>query len=213
VFKRAAPDIRTNSLMDLNEPIRDFGGVLPLFRFAEQEAIAAIDWYLLRRRFPAACSRFLRATATMLGILGTITPLAHAVSPRVIEPELGYVLLASGAGCILFDRIFGFSASWARYIRAELEIQGALKNAQAKWISALSRASTPLSKEDLKSLLSIIIRLRTDVHTILEDEAASWVGYLTEAIEELTASRGRISSMPALQLSVSSDERKEAPGS
>ncbi|MEU3854267.1 SLATT domain-containing protein [Streptomyces sp. NPDC029554] len=159
-----------------------------LFRHAEAEVTSAIDWYLARRRGPALWSRSLRALAALLGIVGTLTPLVHAAAPTAVQPEWGFVFLAGGAGCVLFDRIFGFSASWTRYIRTQLALQQLLKKAQSDWAQAYLRTTDSPSDKEQAALLGVIERLRTDAQRIIEDEGTAWVGYLADGVEELTRS-------------------------
>jgi hypothetical protein len=159
-----------------------------LFRHAEAEVTSAIGWYLARRRGPAMWSRSLRALAALLGIVGTITPLVHAAAPTAVQPEWGFVFLAGGAGCVLFDRIFGFSASWTRYIRTELALQQLLKKAQSDWAQAYLRTTDSPSDKEQAALLAVIERLRTEAQRIIEDEGTAWVGYLADGVEELTRS-------------------------
>ncbi|MFJ4685656.1 SLATT domain-containing protein [Streptomyces sp. NPDC088789] len=159
-----------------------------LFKQAEGEAAAAIDWYLRRRKAPSRWSRSLRALAGLLGIVGTLTPLVHAADPTLVPPEWGFVFLAGGAGCVLFDRIFGFSASWTRYIRTEIALQQVLKKAQADFAQAYLRIADTPSEKDQTALLHVIERLRADCQRIMEEESATWIGYLADSMEELTRS-------------------------
>jgi hypothetical protein len=162
--------------------------LLELFRHAENEVITAIGWYLARRRGPARWSRALRALAALLGIAGTLTPLVHAAAPAAVRPEWGFVFLAGGAGCVLFDRVFGFSASWTRYMHSELALQHVLKKAQADWAQTYLRTTESPSDKEQAALLGVIERLRTDAQRILEEESRAWTGYLADGIEELTRS-------------------------
>lgn len=186
--KRRAVDMTVSELVELDRSRARSEVLLELFRHAENEVITAIGWYLARRRGPARWSRSLRALATLLGIAGTLTPLVHAANAGAVAPEWGFVFLAAGAGCVLFDRIFGFSASWTRYIRSELALQQVLKRAQADWAQAYLRGTDAPSEKEQTALLNVIERLRADAQRILEEESRAWMGYLADGIEELTRS-------------------------
>ncbi|MCH0571339.1 SLATT domain-containing protein [Streptomyces sp. MUM 136J] len=186
--RRRAGDMTVNELAELDRSRTRADLLLELFRHAENEVIGAIGWYLEQRRRPAVWSRTLRALAALLGIAGTITPLVHAAVPAAVQPEWGFVFLAGGAGCVLFDRIFGFSASWTRYIRSELALQQILKKAQAEWAQTYLRITDSPSDKEQAALLGVIERLRTDGQRILEEESRAWMGYLADGIEELTRS-------------------------
>ncbi|MET7380218.1 SLATT domain-containing protein [Streptomyces sp. NPDC005526] len=181
-------DMQVSELTGLDRSRTRAEALAELFRHAESEVHSAIGWYLARRRGPSLWSRSLRALAGLLGIAGTLTPLVHAASPAAIGPEWGFVFLAGGAGCVLFDRVFGFSATWTRYIRTQLALQQVLKRAQTEWTQGFLRITDAPSDKEQAALLGIVERLRMDAHRLMEEEAAAWVGYLAEGVEELTRS-------------------------
>ncbi|SDP13347.1 hypothetical protein SAMN04487981_11727 [Streptomyces sp. cf386] len=186
--RRRAADMTVSELTELDRSRTRADLLWELFRHAEGEVTAAIEWYLARRRGPSLWSRSLRALAALLGIFGTLTPLVHAADPNTLQPEWGFVFLAGGAGCILFDRIFGFSASWTRYIRTEMALQQVLKRAQAEWAHTFLKATDSPSDKEQAALLTVIERLRRDAQQIMEEESAAWIGYLADGVEELTRS-------------------------
>ncbi|AXG53603.1 hypothetical protein SLCG_2448 [Streptomyces lincolnensis] len=188
VNRRRPADMVVSELTELDRSRSRADLLWELFRHAEGEVTTAIGWYLERRRVPSRWSRSLRALAALLGIVGTLTPLVHSAAPTAVRPEWGFVFLAAGAGCVLFDRIFGFSASWTRYIRTELALQQVLKRAQSDWAQLYLRATDSPSDKEQTALLAVIERLRRDTQRIMEDESAAWVGYLAEGVEELTRS-------------------------
>lgn len=186
--RRRAADMTVSSLAELDRSRTRADLLWELFRHAESEVTTAIGWYLARRRGPSAWSRSLRALAALLGIAGTLIPLVHTASPALVQPEWGFVFLAGGAGCVLFDRIFGFSASWTRYIRTELALQQILKKAQSDWAQLFLRTTDSPSDKEQAALLAVIERLRTDAQRLIEEEGSAWVGYLADGVEELTRS-------------------------
>ncbi|MFJ8718492.1 SLATT domain-containing protein [Streptomyces violaceus] len=186
--RRRAADMTVSALAELDRSRSRADLLWELFRHAEAEVTTAIGWYLARRRGPSLWSRSLRALAALLGIVGTLTPLVHAAAPTTVQPESGFVFLAGGAGCVLFDRIFGFSASWTRYIRTQQALQQILKRAQSEWAQAYLRTTDSPSDKEQAALLGVIERLRTDAQRLIEDEGSAWVGYLADGVEELTRS-------------------------
>ncbi|WP_049565244.1 SLATT domain-containing protein [Streptomyces sp. SBT349] len=188
--RRRGPDLTVELLGENETAHAGTRAALALFRQAEEEAVAAITWYLRRRKGPSRWSRVLRATATALGVAGGVAPLVHGVSPGTIEAEWGFVFLALGAGCVLFDRIFGFSSSWTRFVRTELALQRALKEAQGRWTSAFGALPEVPTQADAAMLTRIAIELRSEVQELIEDETLAWTGYLAEGLEELTRSTG-----------------------
>jgi hypothetical protein len=130
-------------------------------------------------------------------VLGGIVPLVHSAAPGLIASDWGFVLLAGGAGCILVDRVFGYSSSWTRFSRTGLALQYTLARAQTEWLSALLSCSDQPSEEESAALLSVIRRLYAEVQQIMEEETATWIGYLTESLEELAFTTAHSNSLPA----------------
>ncbi|MFD5568384.1 SLATT domain-containing protein [Streptomyces cadmiisoli] len=192
---RRIPDLKLSALPDLPETADARVAALSrMYRHTESYALQAIDWYLAKRRRPSQWSKLLRGSAVCSAVLGGIVPLVHSASPGLISPDWGFVLLALGAGCVLVDRVFGHSSSWTRFTRAGLALQHALARAQTDWLAlTLSLETRQPAPEDHDALLSVVRALQADVRTITEDETTSWVGYLTDGLDELasTTSRGQ----------------------
>ncbi|WP_428935044.1 SLATT domain-containing protein [Streptomyces sp. ACT015] len=186
---RRIEDLKLSSLtVGTVWPEDRLGTVAALFTHAEHYTIEAIDWYLTKRRRPAQWSRLLRIIAVSAAVVGGIIPLVHGASPDLITPDWGFVLLAIGAGCVLFDRVFGHSTSWSRFARTGIALQHALARAQSEWVSALvTLDSAQPGKEELRDLLAVVERLHTKVHEIMQEETSGWIGYLAEGLEELNS--------------------------
>lgn len=200
-FGRRIEDLKLPSLtVGTARPEDRLATVTALFTHAERYTIEAIDWYLSKRRRPAQWSRLLRSIAVCAAVAGGIIPLVHGASPGLITPDWGFVLLAIGAGCVLFDRVFGHSTSWSRFARTGIALQHALARAQAEWVSALvTLDSARLDKEELRDLLAVVERLHSKVHEIMQEETSGWIGYLVEGLEELsptTVSRSSRGTVP-----------------
>jgi SMODS and SLOG-associating 2TM effector domain 2 len=198
--RRSAPDLRVPPLPPLDwSQAASLGAITEHFRAAERQALAAIDWYLIRRRLNSRLSRLLRGVAILLGGSGGIIPLVHSASPGTLSAEWGYVLLAASAGCVLFDRFFGFSSSWMRFMRAEFSIQHLLVTAQCDWVTAVSALGGAEPSEVARGeLLDIARNLHTACQRVIEEETATWVADLTAGIEELHRSTEARALPPAL---------------
>ncbi|MFC9660250.1 SLATT domain-containing protein [Nocardia sp. NPDC127606] len=173
--------------------------VTALFTHVERYTIEAIDWYLTKRRRPAQWSRLLRGIAVGAVVVGGIIPLVHGASPSLIAPDWGFVLLAIGAGCVLFDRVFGHSTSWSRFARTGITLQHALARAQSEWVAALvTLDEAKLGKEELRELLAVVERLRSKVQETMQEETSGWIGYLADGLEELNSTTVNRSSRGAV---------------
>lgn len=166
-----------------------------LFRQAEQNALATIDWYLWKKTVKSRWSRILRAGAIILAVGGGVVPLVHAARPSLIAAEWGYVVLAVSAGCVLFDRYFGFTSSWMRYMRAQARLHRVLVLAQADWATASLRAKDGQAVEDV--LIPIIREFIRDIAETVEGETDEWAIELTNQSEQLHNRTGTDRSRPS----------------
>src|SRR6185369_1540504 len=56
--------------------------------------------------------------------------------------QLGYLLIGLGGAAIAFDRFFGFSSGWIRYITTEMAIQRTLHEFRIEWARLTLTAAT-----------------------------------------------------------------------
>ncbi|MFI7452297.1 SLATT domain-containing protein [Nonomuraea sp. NPDC049714] len=154
-----------------------------LFRHAERNALTTINWYLWKKTIKSRWSRILRASAIVLAVAGGVTPLLHAASPGLIASGWGYVALALSAGCVLFDRYFGYTSSWMRYMRAQARLHRVLVTAQAQWTAAMIQCTHAAAPVDV--LMPIVQDLIKGTAETVELETDEWARELTEQSEQL----------------------------
>ncbi|MDQ7908636.1 SLATT domain-containing protein [Phytohabitans sp. ZYX-F-186] len=106
--------------------------------WAERVAEEAVDWYLAEKRLKSRWSRRLRALAIVLATLGGAVPVAALASRHPEYGNWGYLLLALAAGSVAYDRFFGYSSAWQRYIATATLIQGELADFQVGWAQELA---------------------------------------------------------------------------
>ena len=104
-------------------------------RTPEAKILGEWSWDQRRKTAQSTRSQSLRWYALLLSIVGGLVPLLTALFSRPDWPwfttalgwinfgQLGYVLLAIAAGCVLLDRYFGYSTSWMRYVVAMQAIE------------------------------------------------------------------------------------------
>src|SRR5262249_22318151 len=76
----------------------------------------AIAWYMKEKEQMARRSRLLRAFALILAALGGAVPVVALAAHRTDLGNWGYPLLALSAGAVAYDRFFGYSSAWQRYL-------------------------------------------------------------------------------------------------
>ena len=103
----------------------------------ELQALDAVAWYYEKKKSKNGWSRWLRFWAITFTVFGGLIPFISAAgivqavlwhygdkdaaNSQLAElrfNQLGYVSIGLAAGCVAFDRFFGFSSNWMRYIGA-----------------------------------------------------------------------------------------------
>ncbi|MFC5287624.1 SLATT domain-containing protein [Actinokineospora guangxiensis] len=160
-----------------------------LFRWAEERTQRTIDWYLWRKTSRSRLSKACRAAAILLGVAGAALPLVHSAYPPGPAPEWGFVLLALSGGCVLADRLFGFSSSWTRFMRTQAALQAELAVAQARFLgwSGAQGDTEAVTPESAADLIAITQELIEKTSAVVLQETATWADDLTVQIDQADA--------------------------
>lgn len=172
---------------------------------ADQEALKAITWYYDKKKSKNFWSRWLRFWAITLTVMGGLIPVLSAAGAvqlalryyGIKEPavsqfvelrfnQLGYVFIGLAAGCVAFDRFFGFSTNWMRYIGAAMRIETARVRFAFEWehLVAPLRGREP-NEDEIRQLLHIIQRLSLDVREAIEQETGAWISEFQTNLAQL----------------------------
>jgi hypothetical protein len=139
----------------------------------------SIDWYLSEKERKRRWSRALRAVVLVLLTGGGLVPLLATVVSD-LPSTYGYILLAAAGGLVVFDKYFGYSAAWARYITSATTLNASLLSIQLDWGSSFDRAEI----DRWQLLKEYALRLSA----IIEAETGQWVGDFGSGLEELGTS-------------------------
>jgi SMODS and SLOG-associating 2TM effector domain 2 len=170
-------------------------GLSKLRERAESQALDAIGWYYEKKKSKNFWSRWLRFWAIAFTILGGLVPLLSAaglvqivlryysvndpISIQLAElhfNQLGYVLIGFAAGCVAFDRFFGFSTNWMRYIGAAMRIETARVKFAFEWehLVAPLKGRDPNDNE-VRELLEAIEKFSLAIREAIEQETGAWI--------------------------------------
>ena len=144
-----------------------------------------IEWYRMKVRPKRVGSQLCRLAAiVLLGLAALIPLLKAALSTAGIVPagrmniafELGYVFAAIAAGVIAFDKYFGLSTGWIRYIQTQLALEGGLDELQYDWVALVARIqgqnpATEQCQAMIQRLRSFIVL----VNSKTQQETEEWV--------------------------------------
>lgn len=166
--------------MDLAIPSRPTVDVAELYEWAEGAAYAAINWYMVKKRRKARWSRRLRAMSAILAALGGTVPVAALASGMPALGNWGFALLALAGGCVAYDRFFGYSTAWIRYVSTAMMLRTQLNDFQLSWI--MLSAQPDLPKEQL---VDHIHQFVSAVNDTIRRETEAWSIEFTSRFSEM----------------------------
>jgi hypothetical protein len=146
-----------------------------LHTYVESFAAEQADWYKSHCFIRQIASLWLRFFSLLFFFLGGLCPLLPKSIPHVGDPEpWGYALIGIGGGLLLFDRLFGISSSWMRFIWAFLEIEEQLDKFRMRWTRIQLEANDPQSHDTFRALVSAAEDAVNGIHIRILLETAAW---------------------------------------
>lgn len=164
----AGPEDRRKALVELRAYVESLA--------AEQSA-----WYKNNRVTRQIVSLWIRFFSLFFLFVGGLCPLLPKDTPssligsliRNVEPW-GYTLIGLGGGLLLFDRLFGISSSWMRFIWAYFEIGELVDEFRMRWIKTQLEAADAQSADTFQALVAIAEDAIKGIHAIVRLETAAW---------------------------------------
>lgn len=177
------PSGRTSDLRARQFPLGDWGEpaerLEELYRWSEERAVEAVDWYHRDRRWKRRGAKALRVCAALLGLSGAVLPLVDLTGAWHGAARWGYVLLLLAGGCLAADRVFGLSSGWMRDIGTAQALQRRLETFQFDWASECVREvlgpTEGTAGEAAERCLGVLRRFCEDVSEIVRSETAEWM--------------------------------------
>ena len=188
----AAPNIEASPVGCLMWDANDTAASLQrLLDYVESEAHKAAAWYLTNKRSKSTWSRAIQMSALILTALGGIFPVASFLLKNMHWPFLSEsglwssLFVGLAAALIGLDRAFGFSSGWARYIMTATSIRKALEEFRMDWLMLASKASAPLTPEQIAELIQLSKKFRISVETMVIEETKDWVAEFQSSMANL----------------------------
>ena len=153
-----------------------------IYQYVKTQAIDAINWYLKRKGPASRFSKSLRLSAIIVGTLGAILPLLQSTD-IILKcfssdnfSQYGYIFLALAGGCVLLDKLFGFSSNWMRYMNTIMRLQTLLAKFEMDWARLTLRiGSGSINEEQQKEMFDCLTEFRLDVMEELKNETQKWI--------------------------------------
>jgi hypothetical protein len=139
------------------------------------------NWYTRYRAIHSVFSRSIRMFSTILFAFGILWPILDKGKTL----NYGYISLAVGGLLLLLDKYLGVSSGYVRFYVAELDVKKHTQEFIENWDIETAKASTPLTKENILSLLNIVKQFRESVYTTIQVETGDWAAEFQTQTGEL----------------------------
>ena len=150
-----------------------------LYRWSEERAVEAIDWYARDRRWKRFGARTLRYLACLTGVAGAALPLVDLTGVWHGAAAWGYILLLLAAACLGADRGFGLTSGWMRDVSTGQALQRRLEAFQFDWASECVREvlgpTEGTASEAAERCLGVLRRFCEDVSDMVRTETSEWM--------------------------------------
>ena len=158
-------------------------------QYVEDDVEGAIHWYYAKKPWKAWASQLLKLLTLLATGLGGLLPIVSATgifSSGLPEAQrqlrnlqvnqIGYFCFGLAAAFLAFDKYFGYSTGWMRYITTAMSLETALRNFRLDWARTTSGlAGAPPSGAILETLLQKIQDFCAAARTLVEKETQAWV--------------------------------------
>jgi hypothetical protein len=150
--------------------------LLALYCYVESIGRDNANWYRRKKAPRQVFSLWIRLLSLIFALAGGLCPLLPSNSPFPDAQRYGYLLLGVGGGLFLFDRLFGISSAWMRYMLAALEIEASMHSFNVQWIKARAAASTAGGTTNLEPFFMLATDALARIDGIVQRETAEWQG-------------------------------------
>jgi hypothetical protein len=141
-------------------------------------------------------SRTLRGFAIIFTIAGGLMPIIAALGwTNIPMPDgtqvgqVGYLLLGLAAACIGFDKFFGFSSGWMRYLGTKMTIERALSEFRLDWAMMVAKLrENPPTTDQVQLMIQRVKEFLLAVNNHVEQETQAWVSEFKTNLAEIEKS-------------------------
>ncbi len=158
-----------------------------LYEMSVSRAESSIDWYTRAKPGKKRMAQTLRFMAILSAMIGGIIPILAEVNIGFhLNPTLASVAIAIGAGAVLLDRFFGYSASWIRFIVTKQKIQDRLQAFQYDWeCEQVTWHDTQFDDAKTQELINKCAAFVTEIQNLIFEETQAWVEQFQSALQDI----------------------------
>ena len=159
-----------------------------VYKRAEDHALSTIDWYLHAKRRKKNCAQFIRlGTIASSAVAGLLPLLSQIYQAQLSSLSPAWTTIALGVAGVLmaFDKFFGCSNAWMRFIATEHRIRQALHEFQMDYDIEQSKWENNLpNSEQAQVVLGCCKTFISQVDTIILQETNEWLVEFQNAIKQ-----------------------------
>ncbi len=161
-----------------------------VFKYVSSEAQQAINWYLSKKNSKRIWARILRFAAILATTVAGLIPLLSQISishqKMSVSPAWASVALVVAVALVGFDKFFGFSSAWIRFLTTEVQIRKTLQAFQIDWeIQKAALKGADPSDDQVQDMLIQCKTFLAQINVILENEMTSWKQEYQAALKQI----------------------------
>lgn len=158
--------------------------VQAIVEYVENQMESKINWYRRKKQGKQLASKAIRFIALLSVIVGGLMPLWSDATLGINSYKAGYMFLGVGGALLLFDRMFGISSGWMRFMVAAQQLE-ALRDDFRLASTAIRGRNPQESKELLADAARCAQEYLNRTHAIVLDETGKWVSEFESSIARL----------------------------
>jgi len=156
-----------------------------LYQYAEASANASIKWYGRHKNSLARWSQGLRSLTIILTSLGGLMPIISALGWSTVNvPVVGSLGLA--AACVGYDKFFGYSSGWMRYITTKMTLEKTLAEFRLDWAMMIAKlGDNPPTPDQVQLMIQRLKEFLLVTNNHVEKETQAWISEFKTNIAEI----------------------------
>jgi hypothetical protein len=165
---------------------------------AQSYADNAIKYYHDRIGAKRLGARWIRIGALGFGTLAGLTPLGLPLFITLLKPDLethlkdllpiSALFAAISAAFIAYDKLFGLSSAWMRFVSAELDLRGKRNAFSVAWAKECMHAGPNPTTDQVLASIDVLAAFLASIDGVVRDETQAWVGEFRGALAALEKS-------------------------
>jgi SMODS and SLOG-associating 2TM effector domain 2 len=175
-----------------------------LYNWTLEKSLLRINWYKKGSRKKKMGSQIIRAAAIILVGIGALCPLLNATDVFGKDYDAigqwGYVVLALAATAVGYDKFFGLSTGWIRYISTQMTLERMMAEFQYDWVILQTKLNYQLSPDSILLSMQKFRDYTVQVESLVKQETDAWAAEFQNNLAEL-------------QKMLSTEAEKRKPGS